>query len=107
MKEKELRKIAKCALCGKKFGHTGIPMFFRVKVERYGLNASAIKRQQGLGMMIGAPLAQIMGPDEDLADSMGSNEFTVCFDCSTDKMVCVASLEELKEEKSDEVEETA
>jgi Na+-translocating ferredoxin:NAD+ oxidoreductase RnfC subunit len=37
LKEKELRKCAVCNLCGKKTGESGIPLFWRVKIERLRL----------------------------------------------------------------------
>lgn len=48
MKEKELRKHAICAMCGKKIGHTGLPLFWTVKVERWAVNMGAVRRQGGL-----------------------------------------------------------
>ena len=53
MKESELREHAYCSLCGNKIGHAGVPMFWRVKFERFALNLDAMKRQQGLAMMFG------------------------------------------------------
>jgi len=88
MKESELREKANCGLCGLPIGHTGIPIFYRVKIESFGLNASAIQRKTGLEMMLGghSELARIMGPDEDMAESMGpATEFTVCQSCYTEK----------------------
>ena len=70
-------------MCGKGIGHTGLPSFWRVKIRRYGLDMNALKRQQGLGMMLGGHgmLAQVMGPDEDMAKVMSSVEITICEDC--------------------------
>jgi len=95
MKEKELREIAECALCRKKIGHTGLPLFWRVRIERYGIKMDAVKRQQGLSMMLDGhnSLAQIMGPDEDMAEKISSTEVTICEDCCT-KQICIAMLAE-------------
>lgn len=62
MKEKELREHADCSICGKPIGNSGLPLFWKVTVERFGLNVDAVKRQQGLGMMLGAHIAMVMGP---------------------------------------------
>jgi hypothetical protein len=66
MKEKELREAATCIICGKPFGHTGLPLFWRVTIQRFGVDMGAVKRQTGLTMMLGgnALLASVMGPDE-------------------------------------------
>ncbi len=95
MKEAELREVSTCSLCNKKIGASGMPFFWRVRVERYGLKMDALSRQQGLGMMLGGHglLAQVMGPDEDIAEKISSIEITVCEDCST-KHTCVAMLAE-------------
>lgn len=44
------------------------PIFYRVTVEQFVLDARAIERQAGLAMMLGsAVVAAVMGPDEDIA----------------------------------------
>lgn len=99
MKEKELREVAICAMCENKIGHTGLPLFWRVRIRRYGLKTDAIKRQQGLTMMLDghALLAQVMGPDEDMAEKILETEITVCEKCAMDQ-TCVAALAELENE---------
>lgn len=94
MKEKELREIAKCGLCGLPFGHTGLPLFWRVTIERYGVDAAAVRRQTGLGMMLSSPaLAQVMGADEDMAKPMMEPvKLTVCEACATNRSLPVAAL---------------
>ena len=83
MKERELRAIAKCAICDKPFGHSGLPLFYRVTIERYGVDLSAVKRQDGLGAMLGsAALAQVMGEDAEMATVIDSGCLTVCEPCS-------------------------
>ncbi len=97
MKEAELRKHATCALCGNKVLAAGMPLFWRVTVERFGIDLRAIQRQQGLTMMLGgnAAIAAAMGPDEDLAMPIGDAEtVTVCEACCT-KTTCVAVLAEV------------
>ncbi len=84
MKEKELRESAICGICNKPIGKSGVPLFWRVRMERYGLKADAIQRQQGLTMMLDghAELASIMGSDEDMAEKISSKEITVCETCA-------------------------
>lgn len=95
MKEQELRKIANCAICGKPFGHTGLPLFWRVTIERFGINTQAIQRQDGLAAMLGSSyLASIMGTDEDIAASiLGPVKITVCENCALEPIVIAALVE--------------
>ena len=95
MKEQELREIATCAMCGQQIGHTGLPLFWRVRIERYGVKIDAVQRQTGLAMMLDghAALAAVMGPDEDMAEKISSKEITVCEDCSM-KQTVIAVLAE-------------
>ena len=86
MKERELRECATCAVCGQKIGASGLPMFWRVKIESYVINLDAVKRKTGLEMMLGgsAALAAALGPDEEMATAFGSPiEMTVCAGCET------------------------
>jgi len=95
MKEKELRKNAICGLCGKKIGDTGLPLFWRVKIERWSLNMDAVIRQQDLTMMLGhAGLAQAMGPDEDMAEKLYEAEITVCENCATSENIPLMAMAE-------------
>jgi hypothetical protein len=92
MKEKELREVAECAVCGKKIGDCGLPMFFRVRIQQYIVDGRALQRQAGLGMMIGPQLAMVMGADEDLATMLLEREITVCCACAMEKQVGIAAL---------------
>lgn len=97
MNETELRKAATCALCRRKIGASGIPLFYRVTVERHGVDVQAVQRQTALGAFLGSPaLASVMGPDEQMTVSMMEPAaITVCEPCSTEKWHCVASLAEI------------
>ena len=97
MKERELREAADCGICGKPFGHTGFPAFWRVRIERHGVDAGAVTRQQGLAMMMGgnAALAMAMGPDEEMTKPlMDPMEMTVCERCALEQRLCLAELTE-------------
>lgn len=101
MKEKELRECEDCNLCNEKIGKSGIPMFWRVKIERHGLDLNALERQTGLAMSMGknmAPLAQIMGPDEEMTmPMMDPVTITVCETCAISSLHCVASMAEMSD----------
>lgn len=97
MKEAELRAVAKCAGCDKPFGHTGLPLFWRVTIERYGVDALAIQRQTGLEMMLGGhvAIAQAMGPNEDMAKPMMEPvTVTLCEHCAIQEQQVIAVLAE-------------
>jgi hypothetical protein len=100
MKEKELRACATCGLCKRKIGDHGLPLFYRVRIERHGIKLDAVQRQSGLAMMLNGhvALARAMGPDEDMTmPLMEPVEFTVCETCSTDldnQRHCIARLAE-------------
>lgn len=72
------KDIEKCKLCERGVAAGGI-VFYRVKLEQFGLDHNAIMQQHGLELQLGghAALAQVMGPDNDLARSL-SDEKTVC-----------------------------
>lgn len=93
MKEAELRKHTTCSLCHKPIGHTKLPLFFRVTVERFGIDVTAVQRQAGLGFMLGPDLASVMGPDETMAKPvMDPKVLTVCETCACERSVPVAVL---------------
>lgn len=95
LKQKELRELAVCAACRKRIGHTGLPLFYRVTIERFGVDLRAVQRQGGLEQMLGnVVLAQVMGPDDEMAKAvMDPVQVSICESCST-APVMVAALAE-------------
>jgi hypothetical protein len=96
MKAAELRQHQTCGLCHKKVLHTGLPLFWRVTVERFGVDMRAVLRADGLAAMLGSgALAAAMGPDEDLATPVGEpSVLAVCEHCATSLSLPVAVLAE-------------
>ena len=97
MKEKELRQYATCSMCGKKIGESGMPMFWRIVVERHGIKLDAVSRQQGLTMMLGghATIAMAMGADEEMTMPLIENHvLSICETCATES-TCIGRLAEL------------
>jgi len=86
LKEKELRELATCQICKEKIGQKQVPILWKVRAERHGLDSHALRRQQGLGMMIGAPLAQVMGPDEDMTKVLADVTCMVCDVCMIERL---------------------
>lgn len=96
MKEDELRKVAECAICKKPFGHTGIPLFYRVCVRHIGIKMDSVRRQDGLAMMIGnSALAAVMGENEELTETITENEITICHHCALYKKISIAEITEI------------
>jgi hypothetical protein len=87
MKQAELRKHSTCDVCHEKVGHTGLPLFWRVTVERFGIDMRAVRRQDGLAQFIGSSaIAAAMGPDPDMAKPlMDPTAVTLCESCAMDK----------------------
>lgn len=94
MKRAELLKHARCSLCNKPIGHTGLPLFWRVTIERFGVDLAAVRQHDGLGQFLGSQaLAAVMGPDEDLAKPvMDSAIATVCETCAVTGTLPVAAV---------------
>ena len=69
----------------KPIGHTGLPLFWTVKIERHGILMNAVKRQDGLTALLGGNpyIASVMGADEEMTQSMtGEVKITVCETCA-------------------------
>ncbi len=96
MKEVELRKHTLCSICGQKVLHTGVPLFWKVTVERFGVDLRATQRQDGLAAFIGnTAIASVMGPGEDLAKPMMEAQvLTLCEECAFGGApVCAVAME--------------
>lgn len=101
MKAQEIIKVAKCANCGNPFGKTGAPFFYRVSIETFGVDFAAMRRYDGLAMMMGSTaLANAMGPDEDIALPVGEPvKVTLCSDCVLRELNLLLLIEKATEDK--------
>lgn len=104
MKENELRKHAVCSLCGKRIGHTGLPLFWVIEFKRYGINLQALKRQDGLTAVLcgAAALANLLGPDEPMAECISHAKLTVCETCAMEDVGPFAALAEVGADDDDD-----
>jgi hypothetical protein len=95
-------EIKKCTMCGKGVMHTGLPLFWRVTIERFGISLDAVQRRHGLeqyfgGGYVGATLAGVMGPDEQIAQPvMLPVTLILCEECAMQD-VPIAALPEYVE----------
>jgi hypothetical protein len=82
MKQGELQK---CALCEKGVMHSGCPIFYRLRLQRFCVDLRAVNRRHGLELMVGSPeLAAVFGTNEDIAKPLdGEETLFVCQDCLT------------------------
>lgn len=99
MNESELRKHATCSVCRKKLGETGLPIFWIMTAERYGLNLRAVERLT-LTMLLGgnAQLASVFSPDENYTVVLRERvSFMICEPCAGEHFY--GKIPELLEEK--------
>jgi len=79
------RDFKPCALCGKGMMHRGDPTFFEVTIGRRIISPGAVNRAVGMELMMGgnAELANLMGPDEDLAVAVSNDhKVLICTPCA-------------------------
>lgn len=84
MKQKDIRK---CDICGLGVAHDRNIDFYVVTVEQWILNPRSIQQQHGLelvmgGGQVGAVMAQIMGPNPDIANQTGKTATFMCQPCA-------------------------
>jgi hypothetical protein len=74
--------------------HAGHILFCRISIERFGIRTDRVRRAHGMELMMGnARLANIMGPDEDLAELVDSQrDLLVCGQCLDGNPVLYALL---------------
>lgn len=91
MPDMKQRDLKPCSGCGEGVMHEGIPIFYRFRMDTMGVDANAVRQQHGMEMMMGgaAALAQIMGPDPDIAKEVNSKYIVLCHGCM---MNCNASM---------------
>lgn len=96
MKEQELRAAAECACCGQPFGNAGVPLFWRVTIERHGVLLDKVRRQDGLAQYMGNSfLAGVMGPNEEMTQPMMEPvTVTVCEACAVQSSYPIAFIAE-------------
>ena len=94
MKQDEIKP---CSFCREGVMHAGSPVFYRIKLDHMGINASAIRKQSGLELMLGggqaaANIAFHMGPQEEIAEIIISEEKIICQSCMMDPKISLALL---------------
>ncbi len=96
MKRKDIKP---CVLCGKGIMHDNNILFYQVTLTRLGVNLGAVQQRAGLEMMLGSPvLAEVMGPDEDLATKITTIQFLICDPCALERSLVLCHLHEIANE---------
>ena len=95
-------EIQKCLLCKEGIGHNDDLRFHRLSLESFQIDIGAVQRAHGMELQMGGhvALANIMGPDEDLAKSLGaSKRFIICDTCYRTKKIPLALIRNLLNEQ--------
>jgi hypothetical protein len=98
------RDLKPCIFCGKGMMHAGGIAFYRLTLERCVVNIAAVQRAAGLEQMLGghALLANVMGPNEDLAKIIPDPAVClVCDDCACGRSTIVAAISERISDRED------
>lgn len=87
MKKTELKP---CCCCGKGMMHSGVPIFYRVKLDHMAVNIQEVRRESGLEQFFGggeqgAVLANVMGVNPDIATVITTSDELVCQLCFLEK----------------------
>ena len=89
-----------CALCGKGVAHTGMPLFWRVHIERMGIDSKAAQRHHGIEQFFGGStpgavaLADVFSDGAPLAKPLTEVQVLVCEQCATEQSRPLAVLAE-------------
>ena len=94
--------IKQCAKCGKGLMHSGVPIFYKVGIQSMGFDKGALQRTAALeqyfgGAGPGIAIANVMGPDEDLAKSIGKGtNVLICQNCIVEQINLLELIERSK-----------
>lgn len=92
MKRTELQS---CCMCGHGLMYHGTSLFYGITLRHYGFDMGAVRRRAGMEDMMGggrpgATLAQVLGPDEDIAQELAQPKtLLVCQKCMIDNFLSI------------------
>jgi hypothetical protein len=88
-------ELRPCALCGKGLTHTGLPLVWRVRVERIGLSATAVRQAAGMELLVGDPaIAHALSPVRDFAAvRVLETTLMICEPCALHEKVAFVAME--------------
>lgn len=86
-----------CAFCGKGVMHTGLPLFWRVCIERMGVDLVAAQRQHGMEVFFGGNvgIADVFNDGAPIANPLQDSEKTIliCERCAMEPKAIAEILE--------------
>lgn len=92
-----------CDMCGKGLMHSGLPLFWRVHIERMGVDVQAVQRRAGMEQFFGGGaggslLAGVMGDGAPLASPFNQSSLLLCEPCAIERHLPVAAFTEWSHE---------
>lgn len=94
-------QLRPCPICKNGLAHSGIPLVWKISVERVGIDARAVQRTAGLEQMLGGnvALANVFSPDNDFGVGLGGPiTLVICEPCALENSIVIASFEELEKQ---------
>ena len=78
--------LTSCALCGKGVLHTGVPLFWRVAIQRMAVDRQAVQQAAGMETFFGGhvALARVFADPEIAAPFGEGRAILVCEECAAE-----------------------
>lgn len=101
--------FTKCRGCGKGVAHTGLPIFWRVKIDRMGIDTVAVQQTHAMEMFFGGNSQQALAVARAFQDPIiakpidGIDQVTVliCEECALKPFPLAMLAEEQKKEPAE------
>lgn len=80
-------ELQPCALCGQGLMHNGLPLFWRIRLERFGVDRHAVNQAAGMETFFGGAvaLARVFS-DPEIATPVGEvRTILVCESCAGER----------------------
>ena len=88
-------EIKPCSLCGKGVMHTGLPLFYRIKVERMGIDMREVQKLSGMEKFMDGQVALArVFYDPDIAQPLSdAAQSLICEKCAVEPQYLAFLLE--------------
>lgn len=93
-----------CDCCGKPLCHQGLPIFWRVRLERMAVDRRAAEQHLGLTIMMRSPaLASVFTGHQPIANPMFEKpqELLICEECAIGKPLPILVLAQTADEREE------
>jgi hypothetical protein len=81
-----------CPMCGKGLMHNGLPLAWKITMHRLGIDVNAVRREQGLEMLMGGSvaLARAFSPNSEFGLEIEKPiTVMVCEPCALDDRIVI------------------